>query len=234
MNRMIVRPQASKGGFRTIQSPRRIRPPSSAAQFNTFFRSWRRREAMKRHRWLGRAMKFQVTGIDAKSGEHRSIIVDPDSETNAAGAAKAKGVFASSIIRYVSPEVSAGNSRKTYGLVGGGCFVIGVFLGLAVSASLFWLCVLAILPLLAAVDWRDVARQQRIAERRERRRQSQLICPHCQQKGAVTTRSVTRKKGISGGKATAAVITGVLSVFVTGLSRKEAETEAKCGSKWYF
>ncbi|HYA40277.1 MAG TPA: hypothetical protein VEF34_03175 [Syntrophobacteraceae bacterium] len=36
------------------------------------------------------------------------------------------------------------------------------------------------------------------------------------------------KKGISGGKATAAILTGGFSLLVTGLSRKEQLTEAKC------
>jgi len=64
-----------------------------------------------------------------------------------------------------------------------------------------------------------------------------LVCPHCQGKGTVRTQSVKRKKGISGGKATAAILTGGVSVLATGLSRKETSTEAycgNCGSKWDF
>ena len=63
------------------------------------------------------------------------------------------------------------------------------------------------------------------------------ICPHCQTKGTVRTRKVDKKKGISGAKATAAVITGGTSVLVTGLSRKEKLTQAhceNCGSDWLF
>ena len=66
---------------------------------------------------------------------------------------------------------------------------------------------------------------------------SQMICPHCQSRGRVRTKRVTQKKGISGGKATAAVLTGGVSMLATGLSRKEAMTEAhcdKCGSTWRF
>jgi hypothetical protein len=62
-----------------------------------------------------------------------------------------------------------------------------------------------------------------------------LICPHCQTKGQVRTKLVKHKMGISGGKATAAVLTGGFSVLATGLSRKEEFTEAccgNCGSKW--
>ena len=66
---------------------------------------------------------------------------------------------------------------------------------------------------------------------------SQMVCPHCQAKGTVTTKTVKKKKGISGGKATGAVLTAGFSILATGLSRKEKTTEArcrKCGSVWYF
>ena len=53
-------------------------------------------------------------------------------------------------------------------------------------------------------------------------------CPHCNEKGSVHTKKVNNKKGISGGKATAAVLTGGTSVLATGLSRKEKQTEAHC------
>jgi hypothetical protein len=65
----------------------------------------------------------------------------------------------------------------------------------------------------------------------------QIVCPHCQTKGQVRTQVVKQKKGISGGKATAAVMTAGLSTFATGLSRKEEVTEAHCnacGSTWHF
>lgn len=54
------------------------------------------------------------------------------------------------------------------------------------------------------------------------------ICPHCQTKGHVFTKSVKRKKGISGAKATGAVLTGGLSLLAIGLSRKEDLTQAHC------
>ena len=63
------------------------------------------------------------------------------------------------------------------------------------------------------------------------------ICPHCQTKGFVHTKPVTRKKGISGAKATGAVLTGGLSILATGLSRKEGSTQAhctNCNSTWDF
>ena len=64
-----------------------------------------------------------------------------------------------------------------------------------------------------------------------------IICPHCQQKGEVRTKPVEQKTGISGGKATAAVLTGGFSLLATGLSRKQQMTEAhcmNCNSTWRF
>lgn len=57
-----------------------------------------------------------------------------------------------------------------------------------------------------------------------------LLCPHCQVRGRVTTKEVKVKKGISGGKATAAVFTAGVSLLGTGLSRKQKVTEARCGN----
>ncbi len=53
-------------------------------------------------------------------------------------------------------------------------------------------------------------------------------CPHCAAVGTVTTAQKAVKRGISGGKATAAFLTGGLSLFGTGLSRKQTVTEASC------
>jgi hypothetical protein len=64
-----------------------------------------------------------------------------------------------------------------------------------------------------------------------------LVCPHCQEKGNIRTQPVKRKKGISGGKAAAAILTGGVSMLATGLSRKERSTAAYCGnceSEWDF
>jgi hypothetical protein len=66
---------------------------------------------------------------------------------------------------------------------------------------------------------------------------SKLVCPHCQSKGSVTTKTVKRKKGISGAKATGAILTLGWSILATGLSRKEEETEAHCtacGATWHY
>src|SRR4029078_10208412 len=64
-----------------------------------------------------------------------------------------------------------------------------------------------------------------------------MVCPHCQEKGQVRTQPITRKKGVSGAKATGAILTGGLSLLATGLSWKEIDTAAhcsRCGSTWHF
>jgi hypothetical protein len=64
-----------------------------------------------------------------------------------------------------------------------------------------------------------------------------MICPHCQKQGCVATYRIKRKTGISGAKATGAILTGEISIIATGLSRKEAATQAhrsNCGADWMF
>lgn len=68
-------------------------------------------------------------------------------------------------------------------------------------------------------------------------RNPSMHCPHCNTVGQVRTKRIQQKKGISGGKATAAVLTGGVSVIATGLSRKEATTQAfcsNCKNLWTF
>lgn len=62
-----------------------------------------------------------------------------------------------------------------------------------------------------------------------------VVCPHCQVKGMVRVTATSRKRGVSGGKATGALMTGGLSMFVTGLSRKQAVSHmacTNCGVEW--
>jgi hypothetical protein len=69
------------------------------------------------------------------------------------------------------------------------------------------------------------------------KRNSDIVCPHCQTKGRVHTKTIDKKVGISGAKASAAVLTGGVSILATGLSRKDHLTEAhccKCESTWTF
>lgn len=64
-----------------------------------------------------------------------------------------------------------------------------------------------------------------------------MICQHCQAKGGVHTKRSNKKVGISGGKATAGLLTGGLSLLVLGLSRKETVTEAhcrNCNATWHY
>lgn len=65
----------------------------------------------------------------------------------------------------------------------------------------------------------------------------EMICPHCQAKGKIRTKYIKKKKGVSGGKATAAVLTGGISLLAVGLSRKEEITQGhcdNCSNTWLF
>jgi hypothetical protein len=59
---------------------------------------------------------------------------------------------------------------------------------------------------------------------------NQIVCVHCHKSGCVTTFKVQRKVGVSGGKATAAILTGGVSLLATGLARKEWVTQIRCGN----
>jgi hypothetical protein len=59
---------------------------------------------------------------------------------------------------------------------------------------------------------------------------AKMVCPHCQTKGTVSTERKQVKEGISGGKATGAVLTLGWSLLATGLSRKKDVTEATCSN----
>jgi len=69
------------------------------------------------------------------------------------------------------------------------------------------------------------------------KKDAKIVCPHCQTTGHVRTKQTTVKKGISGGKATAAILTGGVSILATGLSQCDSMTQAtcsNCGSTWMF
>lgn len=57
-----------------------------------------------------------------------------------------------------------------------------------------------------------------------------IVCQHCHVQGQVFPTLVRRKQGISGGKATGAVLTGGVSLVATGLSRKQTFTNMRCGN----
>lgn len=91
--------------------------------------------------------------------------------------------------------------------------------------------VLFVAVLFAFAIWSSTSSPAAQAKRAERARQNaQLVCPHCQTQGQVRAVVVTRKKGISGGKATGAVMTGGASMLLTGLSRKQPATRMSCGN----
>lgn len=82
---------------------------------------------------------------------------------------------------------------------------------------------------------RDTRKESEVKIRNEGSKN--IICPHCQTKGSVTTQRIKKKVGVSGGKATGAVLTCGLSLFATGLSRKDTLTEASCSncnSTWVY
>jgi hypothetical protein len=64
-----------------------------------------------------------------------------------------------------------------------------------------------------------------------------IICPQCHKKGVVHTNPFDKKNGISGAKATGAILTGGISLLFTGLSRTENVTQAhcnNCNTDWMF
>lgn len=57
-----------------------------------------------------------------------------------------------------------------------------------------------------------------------------ILCQHCGERGHVTVRVVSRGKGISGGKATAGLMTGGLSLPFAGLSKNQTVRNLTCGN----
>jgi hypothetical protein len=99
-------------------------------------------------------------------------------------------------------------------------------------------------------EWREWKERQRKGWREWQERQQEnyveehfgavnpaLVCPHCHEKDHVRTKAIDQKKGVSGDKATGALLTGGISLFYTGLSRHEQNTQAHCDhceSTWVF
>ena len=87
-----------------------------------------------------------------------------------------------------------------------------------------------------ATVWEKSVREKTDAEKRKAG-EHKIVCPQCQERGFVTTAKVTEKAGIHGGKATAAILTGGVSMLATGLSNELGKTQAtcsNCGSTWRF
>lgn len=55
-----------------------------------------------------------------------------------------------------------------------------------------------------------------------------LRCPHCQVTGKVHAKVTEQAQGVSGGKATGAILTGGVSLLATGLSRTATVTVLHC------
>jgi hypothetical protein len=71
----------------------------------------------------------------------------------------------------------------------------------------------------------------------KRQLDAKIICRQCQERGYVTTQQVMERAGIHGGKATAAILTGGVSMLATGLSNEVGRTQttcSNCGSTWRF
>jgi hypothetical protein len=109
----------------------------------------------------------------------------------------------------------------------------GVFLG---TLAVFFL--VGVLRRALDPEWAaEIDHKIAEAKRAKATRDAKLFCPHCQQFGHVTTEPTTVKKGISGGKATAALLTGGVTMLATGLSQENVVTRAtcaNCGSTWLF
>jgi len=189
-------------------------------------------------------MKFRIVGADKSTGKDRKLVIEAPDEDAAIAQAKSQGVYtysAKSVVEETPSAPQSGQSGNEYRVIiaVAGLMLTPLFaiLALIVSPVFWFLTIISITAFLATIDMDKVAKSIEATKKAEQGRQQKIICPHCQEAGHVTTRSVKRKKGISGGKAAAAVITGGLSVLATGLSQKENETEAtcsNCGSVWYY
>jgi ssDNA-binding Zn-finger/Zn-ribbon topoisomerase 1 len=58
----------------------------------------------------------------------------------------------------------------------------------------------------------------------------QIECPYCHSSGTVVVQQVKKKKGVSTGKATAALLTGGISLIGTGLAKKAIVSQLTCAA----
>ena len=64
-----------------------------------------------------------------------------------------------------------------------------------------------------------------------------IVCSQCNVTGQCRVKPIEKKVGVSGGKATAAILTGGVSLLATGLARKETVSQVTCGHcncSWQF
>ncbi len=108
--------------------------------------------------------------------------------------------------------------------------------------SFFWfICILIPIMIvggfISMIHWSATASNDEKHEAQFGKINEQLVCPHCQIKGKVRTTQRETNNGISGGKATGAILTGGVSLLATGLSKKGQCTQAhcdSCNSTWSF
>jgi len=120
-----------------------------------------------------------------------------------------------------------------------GVFVVaGIVIAVILIAGRYWKMTPEERDVARTKAMNEYAAQQKMVEAKKQGAVNpEYICPHCQKKGFVHTKAVKKKQGISGAKATGAVLTLGLSMLATGLSRKEELTQAhcnNCGSTWDF
>lgn len=89
---------------------------------------------------------------------------------------------------------------------------------------------------LAFVAYKNSTSPAAVAQRDAKaEREKKIVCAHCQTAGGVTTNMYKKKGGISGGKATGAILTAGVSLLATGLARKGWVTQlscSNCGMTW--
>lgn len=64
-----------------------------------------------------------------------------------------------------------------------------------------------------------------------------IVCPHCLERGYTRTKRVRARRGVSGGKLVAAMLTCGFSILLCGLTRVEKKTSARCkhcGQEWTY
>jgi hypothetical protein len=90
--------------------------------------------------------------------------------------------------------------------------------------------VVGLLGLFVAILTKPMPDNKAAAERARRQAMAKIVCPHCHVAGQVQTTRTKVKDGISGGKATGAIITAGASVWLTGLAQKKPATLNTCGN----
>ena len=78
---------------------------------------------------------------------------------------------------------------------------------------------------------------EKILEMKYGKLNPEIICPQCQTRGYVHAQKIDQNKGISGGKAAGALMTGGLSILAVGISRHEKATQChceNCKTDWIF